>query len=164
MEDNNQMQTERQQSCPSMVPTQTARLLSERPLSPPPLLLTRRPISSRASVTSLKKMPMIREDESPLLMNVPNQRPRPPRTGVFYQYGEDYITPWHLVGTCPSPAPRAARPTKQGGGSVRDVTSEDSSSSDWEPDEKQGRRRGVRDSATRGGWRRLCESRCWAWL
>ncbi|ROV88821.1 hypothetical protein VSDG_08992 [Cytospora chrysosperma] len=161
MEDCNQRQVEMQ-----LVPTTPPRPLSERPLSPPPTLLTRRPISSRASVTSLKKMPMIREHESPLLMNVPNQRPRPPRTGAFYQYGEDYITPWHLVGACPSPAPRAARTTTKqaGSSSVRDVASEDSSSSDSEPDEKQGRRCGVRDKATRGGWRRLCESRRWAWL
>lgn len=75
-----------------------ATLSSDRPLSPPPLLLAKPNIRSRASLTSIKKMPMIREDEAPVLMSVPNGRPRPPRSSAFYQYGEDYITPWHLVG------------------------------------------------------------------
>ncbi|KUI70239.1 hypothetical protein VM1G_11665 [Cytospora mali] len=134
-----------------------AKLTGERPLSPPPLLLARPPISPRTSLTSIKRMPMIREDESPFFLNVPNRRSRPARTTVFYQYGEDYITPWHLVGTCPSPAPQPR--SKQS--AVKGRTSDDSS--DSEPDEKQGRRR-VRDgtwSAKRGGWRRLCQSRYW---
>ncbi|ROW07766.1 hypothetical protein VMCG_03382 [Cytospora schulzeri] len=119
MRHNDQRRVERRRSLQDLMPT-TPDLPSEGPLSsPPPLLLAKPAIRSRSSLTSLKKMPMIREDEGgPIFINVPNQRPRPPRAGVFYQYGEDYITPWHLVGISPSPAPprAAAQTTKQGGG------------------------------------------------
>lgn len=98
---------------------------------------------------------MISEDsEGSILASIPHRRTRPHSTGVFYRYGEDYITPWHLVGIPPSPTPTAAAPppSKQEG-QVRDGTGEDPAE-DWELAGKLGKR----------GWRRLRGSRYWSWL
>ncbi|ROV96330.1 hypothetical protein VPNG_09046 [Cytospora leucostoma] len=174
MEYNHQSPEQRRQTSPSKMHT-PARLPSERPISPPPLRLARPPISSRNSVTSVKRMPVIREDDSHIFTNLENRRSRPPRTSVFYQYGEDYITPWHLVGISPSPTPRgpsssSSSSSRQGCGVPR--TSGASSSedlSDGEHDEKHGKRDGGSSSsstwaARRGALRRLCESRYLSWL
>ena len=162
---NTQIQGERQHTFPSEMPI-PSKPQGGRPPSPPPLLLARPRISPRTSLTSVKRMPVIREDEAPLLLNVPHRRSRTPRAGVFYQYGEDYITPWHLVGIPSSPSPTRA-PSKQQGSSVGGrAAGRGLGLPDGEPGAKEGSPPVRVDAwaARQGGWRRLCERRYRSWL
>lgn len=86
------------------------------------------------------------------MFNNVQRRSRVTSVGPYYRYGEDYITPWDLVGVVQSPAPRA--PSRQSTISSRATNSGDLP--DIEAgDEKLPRVRDETRMARLGGWRRL---------
>lgn len=99
------------------------------------------------------------EDENAMFNNV-QRRSRVTSVGPYYRYGEDYITPWDLVGVVQSPPPRA--PSRQSTFSSRATNSGDTITGSAEmpdieagEDEKLPRVRNETRVARLGGWRRL---------
>lgn len=142
---------EKRQTFPGAFPLTKAP--SDNVQSPPPAMTSTRPSTAhRNSTISVNRMPSILEDENAMFTNV-QRRSRVTSIGPYYRYGEDYITPWDLVGVVQSPPPRA--PSRQSTFSSRATNSGDLPDIEAGEDEKLPRVRDETRIARLGGWRRL---------
>lgn len=143
---------EKRQTFPGAFPL-TTKAPSDNVQSPPPAMTPARPSTAhRNSTISVNRMPSILEDENAMFTNV-QRRSRVTSIGPYYRYGEDYITPWDLVGVVQSPPPRA--PSRQSTVSSRATNSGDLPDIEAGDDEKLPRVRNEARIARLGGWRRL---------
>lgn len=153
MDAKDEKRREKRQTFPGALPS-TTKLPSDIIQSPPSAVTPARPSTShRNSTLSVNRMPSIFEDENAVFNNV-QRRSRVTSVGPYYRYGEDYITPWDLVGAVQSPPLRA--PSRQSTFSSRATNSGDTQDIEAGIDEKLP---GPRDEAKRiarlGGWRRI---------
>ncbi|KAG6367976.1 hypothetical protein INS49_002176 [Diaporthe citri] len=152
MDTTDEKRREKRQTFPGALPS-TTKPLSDNVQSPPPALSPARPSTAhRNSTISVNRMPSILEDENAMFNNV-QRRSRVTSVGPYYRYGEDYITPWDLVGVVQSPPPRA--PSRQSTFSSRATNSGDLPDIEAGEDEKLPRVRDETRIARLGGWRRL---------
>ncbi|KAH8766843.1 hypothetical protein F5883DRAFT_644785 [Diaporthe sp. PMI_573] len=152
MDTKDEKRREKRQTFPGALPS-TTKLPSDSIQAPPSAVTPARPSTAhRNSTLSVNRMPSILEDENAMFNNV-QRRSRVTSVGPYYRYGEDYITPWDLVGTIQSPPPRA--PSRQSTFSSRATNSGDTQDIEAGEDEKLPRARDEARIARFGGWRRV---------
>lgn len=152
MDAKDEKRREKRQTFPGALPS-TTKLPGDIIQSPPSAITPARPSTAhRNSTLSVNRMPSILEDENAMFTNV-QRRSRVTSVGPYYRYGEDYITPWDLVGAIQSPPPRA--PSRQSTFSSRATNSGDTQDIEAGEDEKLPRVRDEARIARFGGWRRI---------